>query len=246
MLSDALDVLKNLKLGPMAERLKQWVADPDNRNKSHVECVLALAQSQAQATATRRARNFLTRADLPPNIALADVHVSAARGLPSEVFGNLASCDWIPLGQTVVITGETQAGKTHLAAALAREAALAKFSVAYWRTPELLAMCVLGKTEGTWPALLKRLERVKLLVLDDFATERADPTQSHLLRQIVDTRCRHAKAIMVVSPNAVDDWDTYFEDATAADAVFGRLLERSKPIVLKRPTRAGSAKRSAA
>lgn len=87
--------------------------------------MLALADAQNQATATKRARGFLAKADLPPAIALADVHVSGARGLPGELLGNLATCDCVQLGQTVVSTGESQAGKTHLAEALAREAMLA-------------------------------------------------------------------------------------------------------------------------
>lgn len=237
MLTDALDTLKELKLGPMAERLKQWADDPANRAKSHVECVLALAQAQAQATATKRMRRFLAQADLPIHITMEDVWVSAARGLPAEVLGNLRTCDWVRLGHTLVITGESQVGKTYLAGALAREAALARLSVAYWRVPELLAACAIEKEAGTWPKFLKRLARVELLVLDDFATERADSAQSHLLRQLLDVRHRHRQAVMVVSPNAVEDWDTYFEDATAADAIFGRLLERSQPIALKRMPR---------
>lgn len=242
MLTDAMNALTALKLGPMAERLKQWAADPANASRSHTDCILALVHAQNQSAATKRARCFLAKADLPPAITLADVHASAARGLPGELLANLATCDWIRLGQTVVITGETQAGKTHLAAALAREATLAKLSVAYWRTPELLAAAVVERTQDHWPAFAKRLDRVKLLVLDDFATERTDSIQGHLLRQVIDLRHRHGKATMVVSPNTVSDWDDYFEDATAAEAIFGRLLERSRPIVLKRAPRTGAAK----
>lgn len=237
MLNDAVKALRELRLGPMAERLEQWVDDPANRDKSHVECVLALAQAQAQATATKRMRRFLTQADLPTQITLEDVWISVARGLSSEVLSNLRTCDWVRLGHTLVITGCSQVGKTYLAGALAREAALARLSVEYWRVPELLVASAIEKEHGTWTKFLKRLARVKLLVLDDFATERADTAQSHVLRQLLDVRHRHRQAVMVVSPNAVEDWDAYFEDPTAADAIFGRLLERSHIIPLVRTPR---------
>lgn len=234
MLTETVEELQALKLGPMAERLKQWVDDPGNRGKSHTDCVLALALAQAQASAAKRTRCFLVRADLPPNIAITDVWTSSARGLSPQVLGNLASCDWIRRGQTVILTGATRTGKTYLAAALAREATLARLSVAYWRVPELMAACAIEKDQGTLPAFLKRLGRIKLMVLDDFATERATIEESHWLRQLLDGRDRHGLAVMVASPNAVEDWDGYFEDATAAEAIFGRLLEQAKPIVLKR------------
>ncbi|NYE30955.1 DNA replication protein DnaC [Rhodanobacter sp. K2T2] len=234
MLTETVEELQALRLGPMAERLKQWVDDPNNRGKSHAECVHALALAQAQAAAAKRSRCFSARADLPPNIAVADVWASAARGLPAQLLGNLKSCDWIRLGHTVVITGATRTGKTYLAAALAKEAALARLTVAFWRVPELLTACAFEKQQGTFTAFLKRLSRIKLLVLDDFAAERATADESHWLRQLLDGRERHGLAVMVASPNAVEDWDGYFEDVTAAEAIFGRLLERSKPIVLKR------------
>lgn len=235
MLNDAVKTLRELRLGPMAERLRQWTEDPDNADKSHIECVLALAQAQAQSTASKRARRFLDQADLPANITLEDIQASSSRGLSKTLLGNLAACEWIRLGQNLVITGETFAGKTYLAGALAREAALAQMSVAYWRTPELLIAAALEKEGRGWDRFYKRLGRVKLLVLDDFATETANPEQCHLLRQILDLRNRHASSVLVVSPNEVEDWDDYFEDRTAADAIYGRVLNRSQRVALKPP-----------
>lgn len=241
MLSDqqrAVAALKALKLGPMAARLEQWAEDPASLGRSHADCILALVDAQTQATATKRAGRFLAQADLPLTITLADIQPSAARGLPAQLLFNLATGDWIQRGHTLLITGETQAGKTYLAAALAREAALHRVSVAYRRTPELLAECAMEKTRGTWPAFLKRLGRMKLLVLDDFATERANSPQSHALREILDLRRRHNSAVLIASPNAPEDWDGFFDDPTAAEAIFGRVLERSQHIALKRPARA--------
>lgn len=240
MLSDqqrAVSALKALKLGPMAARLEQWAEDPASLGRSHADCILALVDAQAQATATKRAQRFLAQADLPLTITLADIRPSATRGLPAQLLANLTTGDWIQRGHTLLITGETQAGKTYLAAALAREATLQRLSVSYRRTPELLAECVMEKARGTWPTFLKRLGRMKLLVLDDFATERADNLQSHALREILDLRRRHGSAVLIASPNAPEDWDGFFADPTAAEAIFGRVLERSQHIALKRPAR---------
>jgi hypothetical protein len=44
---------------------------------------------------------------------------------------------------------------------------------------------------------------------------------------------------MVAASNAVEVWGDYFEDETAAEAIYGLLLEQVKPIVLKRVAHAG-------
>jgi DNA replication protein DnaC len=237
MLSEAMTELCALKLGPMAERLRQWVEDPNNRDRSHAECVLALAQAQAQVTANKRARCFLTRADLPPGIAIDDFRDGPNRGLAPGLLGNLKACDWVQRGQSVVITGGSQTGKTFLAAALGREAALSGMSVLHRRIPDFLMECAIEKDRGNTAlaALFKRLSRPKLLVLDDFAVELATVEQSHLIRRLLDARARHNLSVLVAASNAVEDWGGYFEDPTAADAIYGRLLGRGKPIVLKHP-----------
>lgn len=236
MLNETLDELTALKLGPMAARLRQWVDDPANRDKSHTECVLALAQAQSQVTANTRARCFLSRADLPPNIALDDFRDGSKRGLTPGVLGNLRTCDWIRRGQSVVITGGAQTGKTYLAAALGREATLMGLSAVYRRVPDLLTECAIEKDKGmlALSALLKRLARPRLLVLDDFAVERATSDQCHVLRRLLAARARHGLAVMVAASNAVDVWGDYLEDETAAEAIYGLLLEQVKPIVLER------------
>lgn len=236
MLKEALAELSALKLGSMADRLRQWAEDPENLGRSHAECVLALAQAQAQASANKRAKCFLSRADLPPNIAIEDFRDGSRRGLAPGLLGNLKACDWVLRGQAVVITGGTDTGKTFLAAALGREASLLGYSVAYRRVPDLLVECAIeqSKSATALSALLKRLSRPKLLVLDDFAVEPATSEQCHILRRLLDARHRHGLALLVAASNAVEHWSDYFEDKTAAEAIYSRTSAHTKPIVLKK------------
>ena len=71
---------------------------------------------------------------------------------------------------------------------------------------------------------MKRLARAQLLVLDDFALERRSSEETYCLFELVDARERRGTAALVASPNAVNGWDDYFDDASARAALFGRLL----------------------
>lgn len=232
MLTDALKELRALNLGAMAVRLEQWVSDPANRGKSIAECVLALAQAHLQAKATNRVRCFFRRAGLPESMSVEHVWIGPDRGLTSRTLGDLSSCDWVRQGQTVAITGESRVGKTYLAASLAREAVLANYSVEYCRTSELLERLATNGPGNL--AYLKRVRHAKLLVLDDFAMVHATSDQCQLLFDLLDWRKRNAKAVIVASPNVIDEWRDYFESKTLASVIFGRLLERTDPTELKR------------
>lgn len=63
-----------------------------------------------------------------------------------------------------------------------------------------------------------------ILVLDDFALERCSSEETYCLFELVDARERRGTAALVASPNAVNEWDDYFDDASARAALFGWLL----------------------
>lgn len=232
MLTDAERELGALGLTAMATRLRAWLDDPANQRRSQTDCVLALARAHGEATGNDRARRLFARAQLPTQAAVADVWTGTGRGLSADVLANLATCDWVRRGHTVVLTGPSRAGKTFLAAALAREAALSGMRVEYVRVPEWLARYD-TEASPTLRRLFQRLANAPLLVLDDFATERASGMQSHLLRRLVDARARQGRAILVAAPAPVEDWDGFFEDPTAAEALYGRLLDKAHVLNLK-------------
>jgi DNA replication protein DnaC len=223
MLNDALQALYAVNLGPMAEHLRDWVADASNARRSHTECVAALAGALLQHRLQQRTRSFQRKAAVPANVSLAAVRTGVDRGLTDYTLGNLGTCDWVKDGHMVVVTGPTQSGKSFLATALAQEAVLKRITTEYLRVPEWLAECGEAPTPKAALARIAEMAKVPLLVLDDFATEPATAQESHWLRRLIDARCRDKqKATVIVSPTPMEAWDALFDDPIAADAIVGR------------------------
>lgn len=239
MLTAIVRDLRALGLGAMAECLQEWTGQPGNRDRPLEEAMEAMVMAQQQKRADRRAQRFFRLADLPV-ACLADVRASAQHGLPPRLLAELGTCEWVRQGHQLIVMGPSGAGKTYVASALGREAMLRKLGVAYWRTPELLELLADTSDRLERTKLFGSLSRVPLLVLDDFAAQKTTTSQGYDLLKVLDSRRRHGRATMVVSPNHVQDWETYFEDATTADAVCSRLAEKVQVIELKRskpPTR---------
>jgi DNA replication protein DnaC len=106
--------------------------------------------------------------------------------------------------------------------------------VLYYRTPELLRDLALETDGRKRRKLFQRLVRVPILMLDDFAAQKATTQQCFELNHLMDARQRRGLGVVVASPCDPGDWDRFFEDPTAADALFSRLHAKADYVVLKR------------
>lgn len=215
----------------MAERWRVWEADPASHDRSAKECVEALLSAARDAKAHERLGKMLARQALP-QVALADIKPSTARGMPARVLRTLATLAWVDHGHALVVTGASGAGKSYLAIALMREAMLRGKRAELIRVPDWLdAMEVQDKAHQG--RALRRLSRLDLVVLDDMLVEAMTAEQGHLLRRLVDARHGLGKATMVLSPVPVAEWDGRFGDDNAGESICRRLLVGTKPIELK-------------
>ncbi len=90
----------------------------------------------------------------------------------------------------------------------------------------------LVKLEGTFIKLLNRIEKIPVLIFDDFGLQ---PLQSDVrlaLLQILEDRYGK-KSTVIASQLPVGQWYEYLKDATLADAILDRLTARAHRIELK-------------
>lgn len=82
------------------------------------------------------------------------------------------------------------------------------------------------------PGLLKQLAKAELLVLDDFGlTPVSDQTKRDLLEILDD--CYDRRSTIVTNQLPVDQWHTYLNDPTLADAILDRLVHNAYRLTLK-------------
>jgi DNA replication protein DnaC len=218
------DRLRAAHLHSVAAAWDLWQADEANAGRCAEACLEYVLERHGDGRTDNRVRAFLRDARLGRPYGLCNFSPARA-GMPPELFDQLKTLSWIRLGQTVVITGATRSGKTHLAAGLAHEAVLQEIRAMFVQTPRLLDQLVNTSDATKRNRYFAKLCKAPLLVLDDLATEHATAERTVWLRRLFDAREQAGVATVVTSITEVSEWDQVFDDASSREGIYGRLLD---------------------
>jgi DNA replication protein DnaC len=194
-----------------------------------------LVDREATSRENKRLARRLREAKLRQAAVVEDVNLHAPRGLDRALFQKLATCEWVRDHHHLVVVGPTGIGKSWLACALGHKACRDGFSVLYKRSSRLFGDLAQARGEGRLPRLLTTLERVRLLIIDDWGPEPLNAEQRRDLLEIVDDRYDRG-SLLITSQVPVSRWHEVIGDPTLADATLDRIVHRAHRIELKGPS----------
>ena len=173
----------------------------------------------------------LQTAKLKLNACLEDIDYRHKRGLRRDTIEQMVAADWVGCHRNGIITGPTGTGKTYLACALAQQACRDGFRALYYYAPKLFRDLRTAQLDGSLVRLLRRLARTRLLVIDDWGMEKAEPHEYRGFLEMLDDR-HDIGATLITSQFAVAVWHELIGDATVADAILDRLVHSAYRIEL--------------
>jgi DNA replication protein DnaC len=224
--------LNDMRLTGMSEAYSSQRERPNIDEFSFDERFSLLVDQEWTYRQNRRLARLLKAAKLRLPACVEDINYRQPRGLDRNLVVHLAACDWITNSQNVLITGPTGVGKTFIACALAHSACRHGFSARYYRVPRLLSELAIARGDGSYPKMLARLSKIRLLILDDWGTAPLSPVESRDIMEIIDDRSQLSSTI-IASQLPVEDWHASIIDPSVADAVLDRLVHNSHRIHLK-------------
>ncbi|MBP1299640.1 IS21-like element helper ATPase IstB [Bradyrhizobium elkanii] len=232
LIHPTVERLRELGLTAMADTLIELQNNPEAADMPHPDWLGLLVDREVTARDNRRLVRRLSNAKLRQAATIENVDYRTARGLDRFLFQSLATCQWIREHNHLVIVGPTGTGKSWLACALGNRACRDGFSVLYKRVPRLFADLAQARGEGRLARLIAALERVNLLILDDWGPEALTADQRRDLLEIVDDRYDKG-SLLITSQVPVAQWHDVIADPTLGDAILDRIIHNAHRIELK-------------
>lgn len=230
--NQTIEKLKKMRLSAMADLHLQQVKS--NQLSSHTpdEYLALLTDHEWENRENMKVARLIKQANFKQKADVASIDYSAQRNLDKNMFSRLATLDFIKQKENIIITGASGVGKSYLAQALGNNACLNGQRVLYSNTARLFTRFKLSKTDGTYIKELKKLQKVNLLILDDFGLQAFDNQSREILMDIIDDRYNHTSTI-ISSQIPVSVWYDIIGEGTIADAVLDRIVNSSHRIDLK-------------
>lgn len=200
---------------------------------SHVEFLQEVLSTEVASRNESAVRQRLRDARFPEEKTLDQFDFTSADGVDPALVVELARGDWIARGDNVLFAGPVGTGKTHLAIALGVEAARQRRHVGFWRAADLVRTLLEARDERTVGRLMRRLERIDVVVLDEVGFVPFDRAGGELLFNVLSAR--HGRRSLVVTTNlAFSEWPKVFGgDEKLTTALLDRLGERATIITTR-------------
>ena len=232
MMHTTLAQLRTLKLDGLATGLEEQLSQSGMAAMSFEERLALLIDREVHARNDRKLERLLKQARLKyPQAAIEDIDARPARGVDRRTVMSLALGDWVTAGHSILITGPTGAGKSWLACALAQYACRRGHSALYQRVPRLQEELRIRHGSGVFGRWLAQLAKTDVLVLDDWGMGAIDNATRSDLLEIIDDRAA-TKATIITSQLPIEHWHAWIGDATIADAILDRIMQRNHRLTL--------------
>ncbi len=177
----------------------------------------------------------LKQAHFPDVKMLEQIEWAALSGVSRPKVLELASCDYIPRGEDVVIVGPVGTCKTHLSIGLGVEATRRRYRVLFTRAANLVRSLLEARDERVLGRAQQRFLKADLLIVDELGFVPFDRAGGELLFNLLAER--HGQRSTVITSNlAFGEWVQVFGDEKLTTALLDRLGHRSHILTTKGPS----------
>jgi DNA replication protein DnaC len=220
-------LLGELRLPTIARLWPDLAATADRDGWPAARFLAALAEHEIAERGRRRIERHLVDARLPPGKTLDTFDFTAVPMVSKAHIMALAANDgWLEKGTHCLCFGPPGCGKTHLGAALGRALVENGFRVLFTRTTDLVQRLQVARQELALEAVIAKLDKYHLLILDDLAYVQKSQAETSVLFELIAARYER-RSLLITANQPFGAWGNVFPDPAMTVAAIDRLVHHS-------------------
>jgi DNA replication protein DnaC len=145
---------------------------------------------------------------------------------PAPLLQLAQDTQWLARAENLLLFGPSGAGKTHIAIAIGRSLLALGKRVKFFAATALVQQLQQAKLQLQLPALLTKLDRFDLLILDDLGYVKKSEAETSVLFELIAHRYER-KSLLVTANHPFSQWDQIFPDSMMTVAAVDRLIHHA-------------------
>lgn len=225
-------LMRHLKLGRLLDTLPERLALARQHDLTHTQFLEQLFSDEVQRRDSASAGLRARVARLDPSMVLDAWDDTAAVTYDRAVWSELVSMRFVDQARNAFILGPVGVGKTFLATALGHIACRRRIGVHFERADRLHKRLRAARLDASHDAEMRKLIGVDLLLIDDFALQPLDATETADFYEICVER-HHQAATVLTSNRDPSEWLAVMADPMLAQSAVDRLKSAAWELVIE-------------
>ncbi|MDQ6909165.1 MAG: ATP-binding protein [Actinomycetota bacterium] len=225
-------LMRRLKLGRLLDTLPERLALARQHELTHSQFLEQLFSDEVQRRDSDSAGLRARAAKLDSSMTLEAWDDTAAITYDRAVWSELVSMRFVDQARNAFILGPVGVGKTFLATALGHIACRRRISVHFERADRLHKRLKATRLDASYDAEMRKLIGVDLLLIDDFALQPLDATETADIYEICVER-HHQAATVLTSNRDPSEWLAVMADPLLAQSAVDRLKSAAWELVIE-------------
>lgn len=215
--------LKLFKLVDIRENYQRIIEEAIKEKLGYKDFIIRLIQVEEEGKKRRLTERLTLKAGFDFIKTLDDIRYDFNESINYQKVKELGTLSFMDRNENIIIIGPPGVGKSMIATGIGINACNAGKTVMFINAKELMDKLSEAVKKDTLKQMLKALNKVQLLIIDELSYVKMDKEKESIFFQVI--RQRYEKSSLIITTNLpLSRWDEIFTGQLAATAILDRLV----------------------